>query len=200
MAALLNPQDPDAQGSCRSSAEEEVPRRSSSSSGSRNPQHCLASPPALVAWGPQRYLIMDAPNNGNLHMYLKACKHANVTDLIRVCEDQTYSADEVEAAGIRVHVCVFADGDSPRPEVIEKFLRIARATMAQQSCVAVHCVAGLGRAPLLVALGLMEIGKIGPVEAVQYIRAQRRGAINAHQLRFLEQYEPRRAKVGCVIE
>ena len=61
-------------------------------------------------------------------------------------------------------------------------------------------VAGLGRAPLLVALGLMEIGKIGPVEAVQYIRAQRRGAINAHQLRFLEQYEPRRAKVGCVIE
>ena len=71
---------------------------------------------------------------------------------------------------------------------------------AQQSCVAVHCVAGLGRAPLLVALGLMEIGKIGPVEAVQYIRAQRRGAINAHQLRFLEQYEPRRAKVGCVIE
>ena len=55
-----------------------------------------------------------------------------------MCEDQTYSADEVEAAGIRVHECVFADGDSPRPEVIEKFLRIARATMAQQSCVAVH--------------------------------------------------------------
>ena len=75
----------------------------------------------------------------------------------------------------------------------------AAAGRAQQ-CIAVHCVAGLGRAPMLVAVALME-GGFDAVDAVQFIRKARRGAINDRQFRFLETYTPTRRKPEscCVV-
>ncbi|VVC95219.1 unnamed protein product [Leptidea sinapis] len=58
------------------------------------------------------------------------------------------------------------------------------------SAVAVHCVAGLGRAPVMVAIALIELG-MKYEEAVETIRDQRRGAINAKQLSYLERYRPK---------
>lgn len=56
--------------------------------------------------------------------------------------------------------------------------------------VAVHCAAGLGRSPALVAVALVELG-LAPVEAVGWLRALRRGAINAQQCAFLYNYQCR---------
>ena len=42
---------------------------------------------------------------------------------------------------------------------------------------AVHCVAGLGRAPLLVALALIHRG-CEPINAIELIRSKRTGALN----------------------
>merc|ERR1712127_237051 len=58
--------------------------------------------------------------------------------------------------------------------------------------IAVHCIAGLGRAPVLVAIALMEYCKCDAVFAVTLIRKSRRGAINRKQLTYLEQYKCRR--------
>jgi protein tyrosine phosphatase type 4A len=161
----------------------------------------LASRPTLVECGAQRYLIMDAPRDENLHIYLKACKQARITDLVRVCAEQTYAVASVEAAGLRMHEMPFADGECPQPEVVDEFLRLVKKTVTQNANganagVAVHCVAGLGRAPLLVAIALIELGKMDALEAVEYIRVHRRGAINARQLTFLQQYAPKRSR-GC---
>lgn len=67
--------------------------------------------------------------------------------------------------------------------------------------IAVHCVAGLGRAPVLVALALIEHGFGDPSAVVEFIRAQRRGAINMRQLNYLEQYQKRGAGTcgGCCV-
>ena len=71
-----------------------------------------------------------------------------------------------------------------------------------QKCIAVHCVAGLGRAPMLVAVALMEAGHAAE-DAVELIRKARRGAINTRQFQFLIDYNPSRAMVGrscCAVQ
>ena len=61
--------------------------------------------------------------------------------------------------------------------------------------IAIHCVAGLGRAPVMVAIALIESG-MDWVEAVEIIRENRRGALNRTQLSYLEHYTPR-SRSGC---
>ena len=69
--------------------------------------------------------------------------------------------------------------------------------------IAVHCVAGLGRAPVLVAIALIEFAKMDPVTAADFIRKHRRGAINNTQLDWLERYKRRykggNAGGGCCV-
>ncbi len=60
------------------------------------------SKPSLIEYDRFRFLIMDAPKESNLHLYIKECKKHGVTDVVRICEN-TYPAEEVEAAGIRMH-------------------------------------------------------------------------------------------------
>ena len=66
----------------------------------------IASKPSLVEWDRMRFLIMDSPKESNLHIYLKECKKNNVTHLVRIAEP-SYNKQEVENAGIRLHVSLF---------------------------------------------------------------------------------------------
>lgn len=59
--------------------------------------------PSLIEYGPLNFLIMEAPKASNLHLYLKECKKYNVTHIVRISEP-SYSVDEVEKAGIQLHV------------------------------------------------------------------------------------------------
>ncbi|KAL7753288.1 Protein tyrosine phosphatase type IVA 2 [Sorochytrium milnesiophthora] len=55
--------------------------------------------------------------------------------------------------------------------------------------IAVHCVAGLGRAPMMVAIALIEYG-FQPLQAIEYVRARRRGAFNTTQVKYIDAYRP----------
>ena len=91
----------------------------------------------------------------------------------------------------------FDDGASPPADIILRWCTLVRSTFDSKDsidtkpCIAVHCVAGLGRAPVLVAIALIEYG-MDAVSAVTLIRSKRRGAINAVQLNYLESYKPSR--------
>ena len=50
--------------------------------------------------------------------------------------------------------------------------------------IAVHCVAGLGRAPLLVAIALVHKG-CRPENAIELIRQNRKGAFNLKQAEYI---------------
>ena len=67
----------------------------------------------------------------------------------------------------------------------------------EQPTIAVHCVAGLGRAPVLVAVALVERAQMDALDAISFIRARRRGAINATQMHFIEKYYKNKKKGKC---
>jgi protein tyrosine phosphatase type 4A len=185
----------------------------------------LVNKPSLIEYENLRFLIMDAPKDTNLHIYLRECKKYNVTHIVRISEP-SYSKEEVEAAGIQLHEMYYPDGQSPPPDIISRWLELVYSTFDkagkdEKPCIAIHCVAGLGRcvsvliffilllifyflfifrAPVLVAIGLIEYG-FDAISAVTFIRERRRGAINAVQLNYLESYKRTRKndKKNCII-
>jgi protein tyrosine phosphatase type 4A len=86
----------------------------------------------------------------------------------------------------------YPDGQAPSVEVVERWLDLCRTYLAADKgpspCLAVHCVTGLGRAPVLVALALICYGMEASA-ALALIRDRRRGSINAAQEEFLQEYE-----------
>jgi len=156
------------------------------------------STPSLIIYKDQRYLIMDAPTDANLDEYLKELKNENVTVLVRTCEP-SYSVEKLTRAGITVKELPFSDGAPPPTEVVNKWLGIVKDVFEKKSekaTIAIHCVAGLGRAPVCVAIGLIERG-MDPELAIQEIRNKRRGAINRRQAKFLFDYKPKNLAQGC---
>eukprot|EP00584_Thalassiosira_punctigera_P011111 CAMPEP_0172528272 /NCGR_PEP_ID=MMETSP1067-20121228/2717_1 /TAXON_ID=265564 ORGANISM="Thalassiosira punctigera, Strain Tpunct2005C2" /NCGR_SAMPLE_ID=MMETSP1067 /ASSEMBLY_ACC=CAM_ASM_000444 /LENGTH=233 /DNA_ID=CAMNT_0013312153 /DNA_START=273 /DNA_END=971 /DNA_ORIENTATION=+ len=167
----------------------------------------ISSKPTPIFTRRMRFLIMDAPRQSNLHLYIRECRRNHVTDIVRVCEP-TYLGSELTSAGIQLHEMAYEDGHSPPEPVLQRWLALVEERFllggggggnsnnknggkSDQKTIAVHCVAGLGRAPVLVAIALMEFEGMDAVEAVMMIRGQRRGAINEKQLRYLEGYKCR---------
>ncbi|KAG5457470.1 MAG: protein-tyrosine phosphatase-like protein [Olpidium bornovanus] len=131
----------------------------------------LINQPTLVEHKNLRFLIADAPSDSNLPLFIKDWS--------------------------------FSDGEPPPSDIVDNWLdlierRFGRDPSAQpDSALCVHCVAGLGRAPVLVAIALIEHG-MAPVDALVYVRERRRGAINNKQLKYIEGYK-RRTKSKCLI-
>lgn len=118
-------------------------------------------------------------------------KKYGVTTIVRVCE-ATYDTALVEKEGIHVLDWPFDDGAPPSNQIVDDWLSLVKIKFREEPgcCIAVHCVAGLGRAPVLVALALIE-GGMKYEDAVQFIRQKRRGAFNSKQLLYLEKYRPK---------
>ncbi|XP_042639306.1 protein tyrosine phosphatase type IVA 1-like [Orycteropus afer afer] len=147
--------------------------------------------PVEVAFKNMRFLIAHNPTNASLQKFIQELKWNGVTTVVRVCE-ATYNTTSLEKEGIQVLDWPFDDGTPPPSEIVDKWLNLVKMQFCENPgcCIAVHCVAGLGRAPVLVALALMEAG-MKYEEAVEFIRQKRRGAFNSKQLSYLENYRPK---------
>eukprot|EP01107_Rhizomastix_libera_P018512 TRINITY_DN963_c0_g1_i3.p1 TRINITY_DN963_c0_g1~~TRINITY_DN963_c0_g1_i3.p1 ORF type:complete len:177 (+),score=30.84 TRINITY_DN963_c0_g1_i3:139-669(+) len=163
----------------------------------------LASPPSFVTHGALRFLIFDTPNNNNIKEYIQYFRKYNVVHIVRACEPSTYSMQLLEAEGFKGHEMYFDDGSAPPESILNAWMELVNQVSSKQpengaepETIGIHCVAGLGRAPVLVAVALIEHG-MNPLEAVAFIRERRRGAINNTQLAYVQKYKPRGKK--CVI-
>jgi len=147
-------------------------------------------------------IIMDAPADDTAAAgYVAELKALGVTDVVRTCEP-TYSPEKFEKEGLRVHEMMFADGAPPPEETLARWNSLIneRYNAKDPGIIAVHCVAGLGRAPVMAAVALMEQTGLDGVDAVEKIRETQKGAINARQLRFLQTYKPtNKASNGCCV-
>lgn len=143
-----------------------------------------------------RFLIMDRPSKANIGQFVQELKKCEVCDVIRVCEP-TYNSELLTKEGINVVDWQFDDGAAPPKAVVQSWLEFLKSRFQENpgATIAIHCVAGLGRAPVLVALALIESG-MKYEDAVDYIRRRRRGAINSKQLEYLEKYKPMKLLKG----
>ncbi|KAJ9053383.1 hypothetical protein DSO57_1024677 [Entomophthora muscae] len=187
-----------------------------SSSSTMASQIKLLNPPTLIENQGYQFLIFDAPSNQTLPLYIHEFKKHNVTDIVRVCEP-TYLTEPLESIGIKVHrklylilSCIqflqelaFSDGKAPPKHIVIEWLEIIQKAFHSgedtetKNTIGIHCVAGLGRAPVLVAIALIEQG-MSSLDSVQFIRERRRGAINNKQIEYIEAYR-RQARGKCTI-
>uniref|UniRef100_A0A5F9CUQ3 Protein tyrosine phosphatase 4A3 n=1 Tax=Oryctolagus cuniculus TaxID=9986 RepID=A0A5F9CUQ3_RABIT len=122
--------------------------------------------PVELSYKNMRFLITHNPTNATLSTFIQDLKKYGATTVVRVCE-VTYDKAPLEKDGITVVDWPFDDGAPPPGKVVDDWLSLLKAKFCDDpgSCVAVHCVAGLGR--------------------------KRRGAINSKQLTYLEKYRPK---------
>ncbi|XP_057647033.1 protein tyrosine phosphatase type IVA 2-like isoform X2 [Chionomys nivalis] len=122
--------------------------------------------PVEICYDNMRFLITHNPTIAMLPKFTEELKSYGVTTLVRVC-DATYDKALVENCGIRVLDLPYTDGAPPPDDLVDDWLNLLKTKFREEpgSCVAVHCVAGLGR--------------------------KRRGAFNTKQLLFLGQYQPK---------
>lgn len=147
--------------------------------------------PAEIEFRNKRFLITDQPQDGTMDSYIKLLGKHRVSHLV-CATDQSYKTDDLSKT-VEVSELPFPDGSAPSKEIIEKWLNIidTEFMVDPNTCVGVHCVTGLGRAPVLVATALIELG-MKYEDAVELIRNKRRGAINSKQLDFLARYKRRK--------
>eukprot|EP00659_Diplonema_papillatum_P014220 gene14220-21805_t len=138
-----------------------------------------------------RFLILTAPSPSNLSLYIK---------------------EVVTSHGIKVYDgqgWFFEDGAPPPKDVLTNWLNLlekefglneiskekqpeltpqgpvlAPVPSDKLPCVGVHCIAGLGRAPVLVAVSLIELAGLQAADAVYHIRESRHGCFNQDQLKL----------------
>ncbi|KAG0271061.1 Protein tyrosine phosphatase type IVA 1 [Linnemannia exigua] len=155
-----------------------------------------------------RFLILDCPTDSTLPFYLAELKRNHVTDVVRCCEP-TYSAESLHAEHIMVHDWPFRDGAVPPATIIRNWLQLVDSRIVRRlhqhqrsgsptiseeedeslvPTIAVHCVAGLGRAPILVAIALIELG-MANLDTVEFIRRRRRGCFNSNQITYIDGYK-----------
>merc|ERR1719361_650407 len=127
-----------------------------------------------------RFLITDQPQDTTMDSYIRLLQEHKVSHLV-CASDKLYNAEELEEKKITVSELSFPDGSAPTQEFQAN----------SDTCIGVHCVTGLGRAPVLVATALIELG-MKYEDAVEIIRKKRRGAINTKQLEFLAKYKRRK--------
>ena len=164
--------------------------------------------PAEIEFKNMRFLITEQPQDATIQNYIKILKEHHVTHLV-CATDPTYCTDDLSKVGVSVTELSFQDGSAPSAEIVDKWLVLLNKVFCDGGasasangsanaavdnvadgggCVGVHCVTGLGRAPVLVAVALIELG-MKYEDAVEMIRKKRRGAINSRQLEFLAKYK-----------
>ncbi|CEP11103.1 hypothetical protein [Parasitella parasitica] len=138
-----------------------------------------------------RFLILDCPTESTLGFYLEEFTRYKVSHVVRCCQP-TYSITGLNDQGIQVHDLPFKDGGIPPPNIINDWLSLIdlEEQSGLETTIAVHCVAGLGRAPVLVAIALIELFDMQPLDAIEFIRRNRRGAFNKPQIAYLDAYKP----------
>ena len=148
----------------------------------------LANPLSVVEFNKGSFVIFDTPTNHNIDLYIREFKKLNITHVVRLCE-ATYDKQKILSAGMELTELLFSEESLPPPRnVLSTWRRIINNVSEGGGNVGVHCMSGLSRAPLLVAIYLIDNG-MEASEAINLIQSKRNGAITSTQRNWLLNYK-----------
>lgn len=148
-----------------------------------------------------RYCVTQSPDPNNLQNYKDFFLSNGIKTLVKLCECNRYDIEYLEHNGIKVIDIPLQDGTTPSKDIIKKWIDIIKQEIKNKNnSIAVHCMSGLGRAPLFVCVGLVMIDKIDPIDAITIVRKTIRSALNTNQINFLRSlHYSNDTKKGCII-
>ena len=144
----------------------------------------------FIEYKTMRFYISQTPTEENMGFFLDFFEKSNIRHVIRLC-GKTYDSRPIENENIQFYDLEITDGEIPNLNQIEQWNNIIYSIPPYEN-ILVHCVAGLGRAPLMVAISLIN-EKMDPYQAIELIRLKRKGSINSKQLTFLVSYQPKKS-------
>ena len=142
-----------------------------------------------------RFLISESPTNLNINKYLSILLNQNIISVVKAC-DLIYDQTKLKKNGITVYDLTFEDGHCPSENIIEQWLNLVNQSIALNQIIAVHCMSGLGRSPVLVAIALIENG-MSAMNSIELIRTKRKHAFNSKQIDFLLKYKCHNRSQSC---
>jgi protein tyrosine phosphatase type 4A len=144
---------------------------------------------ALLQTAQLSFLITDCP--ANIPEYIQLLKQHNVLCVIRLSKP-TYDPAPFTDCGIEFHELFFNDGSVPPANLLDTYRSLI--SQLKGTVVAIHCVSGIGRAPLLVCVALIDEGN-SPTDAIELVRSKRRGAVNSAQVKWLLSLKRKRSSI-----
>eukprot|EP00835_Amoeboradix_gromovi_P001454 NODE_66_length_23959_cov_0.323009.p9 type:complete len:172 gc:universal NODE_66_length_23959_cov_0.323009:2657-2142(-) len=143
-----------------------------------------------------KVVIMHCPDDAHCHWTISKLKQLQIHHVFRLCQN-SYSTIPYSDAKIEIHDEIkFVDGGVPSQAQVALWFKIIDS-ICDSETIAIHCVSGIGRAPVLTALAFIHRG-MDPIESIEYIRKYRKRAFNNVQIKYLSEYG--RSKSCCSIQ
>ncbi len=140
---------------------------------------------SIIKFKDLEFLISGSPYEENIYEFIDLLKFHNIKHVIRVCVENTYPKYMLIDNGFFFYEFKIIDGNITTVE--EKKIWINLYNNLKKNGIknfAIHCVSGFGRAPLFLAIALVNDG-LEPYEAISFIRNHRKGSLNSLQVKYI---------------
>jgi protein tyrosine phosphatase type 4A len=148
-------------------------------------------PLTFIEYKTKSFYISESPSNKNIGQFISSLKQHNIKHVIRLCKP-IYDYRLIENEQINFYDIEIPDGAIPCEQIIDRWNKIIE-NISSNEPILVHCIAGLGRGPLMVTISLIN-EKMDSIDAINLIRKLRPGSINSKQLGFLINYKSNKIK------
>lgn len=149
----------------------------------------------VIIKGKINYLLSSCPNDNEIEQYSTLLKQNNIKYLVNF-SDTKYSLmnfDNIEYRNILIE-----DGSIPNENQLYQWKKICNDCINENKNIALHCLSGMGRAPSMLCISLIEYEGYNNIDAVELVRKKRKGSINSLQLKYILNYAINK-KSYCII-
>lgn len=144
----------------------------------------------------RNFIISETPTNINIETYIKILQRNNINLVINLTETITYNNEYIKNKNIDYIHFPIKDGDVLTDDKIFNLKNI----LERYNSIAFHCVAGLGRAPLVCAISFLLLNDTHPIDIIEMIRKKEPNSFNTIQINYLYNFKRKKyLNEKCVI-